>query len=396
MSLWVHEDWAWTHELINSRVHKFMSSVLCTKNAPLTGESIPVWFVGNLVSCRLPILWVQWVNESEFMSLSLSLSLWVWVWVWVKYILLCNSFVLSCIESIFSMEVLWDDRHEAVLWDDRRRDFVISIICLKRQAFILYLYGGPKGTLSSRVHEFTSSRVHEFTSSWGPGRNSWVHEFMSSRGNGFTSSWVHKFMCSRRVYDEFTSSEFMSLWVHVFMSSCVHEFMSSWVHEFMSSWVHEFMSSWVHEFMSSWVDEFMSWWVHEFMSSWVHEFMSSWVHEFMSLWVHEDWAWTHELINSRVHEFMSSVLCSKNAPLTGESIPVWFVGNLVSCRLLILWVQWVYESNESMSLSLWVWVWVWVKYILLCNSFVLSRIESIFSMEVLWDDRHEPHTSLLW
>ena len=29
------------------------------------------------------------------------------------------------------------------------------------------------------------------------------------------------------------------------------------------------------------------------------------------------------------------------------------------------------------------------------NSFVLSWIESIFGMEVLWEDRHQPHTSLL-
>ena len=29
------------------------------------------------------------------------------------------------------------------------------------------------------------------------------------------------------------------------------------------------------------------------------------------------------------------------------------------------------------------------------NSFVLCRIESIFGMEILWDDRHQPHTSLL-
>ena len=32
---------------------------------------------------------------------------------------------------------------------------------------------------------------------------------------------------------------------------------------------------------------------------------------------------------------------------------------------------------------------------LLCNSFVLSRIKSIFGMEVLWGDSHQPHTSLL-
>ena len=35
------------------------------------------------------------------------------------------------------------------------------------------------------------------------------------------------------------------------------------------------------------------------------------------------------------------------------------------------------------------------KYILLCNSFVLSRIEFIFGMEALWNDRHQSHTSLL-
>ena len=49
--------------------------------------------------------------------------------------------------------------------------------------------------------------------------------------------------------------------------------------------------------------------------------------------------------------------------------------------------QQVCESNESR---------VRVKYILLCNSFVLSRIKSIFGMEVLWDDRHQPHASFLW
>ena len=37
-----------------------------------------------------------------------------------------------------------------------------------------------------------------------------------------------------------------------------------------------------------------------------------------------------------------------------------------------------------------------MKYILLCNSFVFSCIESIFGMEVLWDNRLQPHTSLLW
>ena len=29
------------------------------------------------------------------------------------------------------------------------------------------------------------------------------------------------------------------------------------------------------------------------------------------------------------------------------------------------------------------------KYISLCNSFALSRIEFIFGMEVLWDNRHQ-------
>ena len=35
------------------------------------------------------------------------------------------------------------------------------------------------------------------------------------------------------------------------------------------------------------------------------------------------------------------------------------------------------------------------KYILLCNSFVLSRIEFMIAMEVSWDDRPQPHTLLL-
>ena len=29
-------------------------------------------------------------------------------------------------------------------------------------------------------------------------------------------------------------------------------------------------------------------------------------------------------------------------------------------------------------------------------SFILSCIESIFGIEVLWNDRHQPHTTLLW
>ena len=33
---------------------------------------------------------------------------------------------------------------------------------------------------------------------------------------------------------------------------------------------------------------------------------------------------------------------------------------------------------------------------LLCNSLALRCIKSILGMEVLWDDRHQPHTSLLW
>ena len=36
------------------------------------------------------------------------------------------------------------------------------------------------------------------------------------------------------------------------------------------------------------------------------------------------------------------------------------------------------------------------KYVLLCKSFALSRIESTFAMEVCWDNRHQPHTSLIW
>ena len=39
-------------------------------------------------------------------------------------------------------------------------------------------------------------------------------------------------------------------------------------------------------------------------------------------------------------------------------------------------------------------LWVSVKYILFCNSSVFSCIESIFRMEVLWEDRHQQHTSL--
>ena len=37
-----------------------------------------------------------------------------------------------------------------------------------------------------------------------------------------------------------------------------------------------------------------------------------------------------------------------------------------------------------------------LSYILLCNSLALSGIESIFGMEVPWDDRHQPIISLLW
>ena len=35
------------------------------------------------------------------------------------------------------------------------------------------------------------------------------------------------------------------------------------------------------------------------------------------------------------------------------------------------------------------------KYILLCNYFALSRIESIFAIEAPWYDRHQSRTSLL-
>ena len=35
------------------------------------------------------------------------------------------------------------------------------------------------------------------------------------------------------------------------------------------------------------------------------------------------------------------------------------------------------------------------KYILLCNWVAISRIESIFTIEVPWNDRHQSHTSLL-
>ena len=36
------------------------------------------------------------------------------------------------------------------------------------------------------------------------------------------------------------------------------------------------------------------------------------------------------------------------------------------------------------------------KCISLCNSFALGRIEFIFGNEIPWDNRHQPHTSLLW
>ena len=32
----------------------------------------------------------------------------------------------------------------------------------------------------------------------------------------------------------------------------------------------------------------------------------------------------------------------------------------------------------------------------LCNSFVLSDIDFIFGMVLVQDNRHQPHTSLLW
>ena len=53
-----------------------------------------------------------------------------------------------------------------------------------------------------------------------------------------------------------------------------------------------------------------------------------------------------------------------------------------------------YESNESMSLSQI--IKIIGKYISLCNSSALSHIEFIFGMEVLWDNRHQPHATLLW
>ena len=53
-----------------------------------------------------------------------------------------------------------------------------------------------------------------------------------------------------------------------------------------------------------------------------------------------------------------------------------------------------YESNESMSLRQI--IKIIGKYISLCNSSLLSRIEFIFGMEVLWDNRHQPHITLIW
>ena len=67
---------------------------------------------------------------------------------------------------------------------------MLNTLHVVSELFQSEMYGGPKGTLSSRVHEFTSSRVHEFTSSR-------VHEFTSSRVHEFTSSRVHEFISSR-------------------------------------------------------------------------------------------------------------------------------------------------------------------------------------------------------
>ena len=54
----------------------------------------------------------------------------------------------------------------------------------------------------------------------------------------------------------------------------------------------------------------------------------------------------------------------------------------------------VYESNESMSLSQI--IKIIGKYISLCNSSALSRIEFLFGIEVVWDNKHQPNTTLLW
>ena len=53
-----------------------------------------------------------------------------------------------------------------------------------------------------------------------------------------------------------------------------------------------------------------------------------------------------------------------------------------------------YESNESMSLSQI--IKIIGTYISLFHCSVLSRIEFIFGMKVLWDNRHQPHKTLLW
>ena len=53
-----------------------------------------------------------------------------------------------------------------------------------------------------------------------------------------------------------------------------------------------------------------------------------------------------------------------------------------------------YESNDQMSLSQI--IKIIEKYISLCNSFALDRIEFVFGKEAPWDNRHQPHTSLLW
>ena len=39
---------------------------------------------------------------------------------------------------------------------------------------------------------------------------------------------------------------------------------------------------------------------------------------------------------------------------------------------------------------------LWSTYRIISNSFVLSRFEFIFGMEVPLSDKHQPHISLLW
>ena len=111
----------------------------------------------------------------------------------------------------------------------------------------------------------------------------------------------------------------------------------------------------------------------------------TWKREFQSLTMrlHVNGYWKRSIIPTGIligsYRILPRTLNCRNWFLSTQNVV-----QVRGCLLPVLWIQWV--------LSLW----VSVKYILLCNSFVFSCIESIFCVEVLWDDRHQPHTSLLW